>query len=62
MTTSELIKILKDYEFGAAAGRPRNVYIQVGFEGKIYDSDVIDISTGDGLISELYLTINPEEE
>ena len=60
MTTTELIAFLKKHEFGGATGRPRDVYICV--DGEIYDFDIKDFSTGDGLITELYIDIDEVKE
>lgn len=60
MTTTELIKFLQKHEFGGATGRPREVYICV--DGEIYNFDIKDFSTGDGLVTELYITISEIEE
>lgn len=60
MTTTELIAFLKKYEFGGATGRPREVRICA--DGKIYDSDIKNFSTGDGLITELYIDIGEVED
>lgn len=60
MTTTELITLLKKLEFGGATGRPREVYIEIG--DKIYDTQIEDISTGDGLFTELYLTLKNTKE
>lgn len=55
MTTTELIKLLKKYEHGGATGRPREVMLCIGNE--VYDTNITDISTGDGLFTELFLEI-----
>lgn len=60
MTTTELIKFLQKHEFGGATGKPREVYICV--DGEIYNFDIKDFSTGDGLVTELYITISEIEE
>lgn len=60
MTTSELIELLKKYEHGGASGRPREVMFCVGEQ--IYSTDIKDISTGDGLITELFLDIDAQSE
>lgn len=60
MTTTELIAFLKKYEFGGATGRPREVYVCA--DGKIYDTEINDFSTGDGLLTEMYISLtNPRE-
>lgn len=60
MTTTELIAFLKKYEFGGATGRPREVRICA--DGKIYDSDIKNFSTGDGLLTELYIVLGEVKE
>ena len=56
MTTTELIELLKKHEQGGATGRPREVMFEVG--DRIIDTDGIEVTgSGDGLISELYLSL-----
>ena len=56
MTTTELIELLKKNERGGATGRPREVMFEV--DGEIIDTDGIEVTgSGDGLISELYLSL-----
>lgn len=56
MTTTELIELLKKYERGGATGRPREVMFEV--DDRIIDTVGIEvIGSGDGLISELYLSL-----
>jgi hypothetical protein len=56
MTTTELIELLKKNERGGATGRPREVMFEVG--DRIIDTDGIEVTgTGDGLITELYLSL-----
>lgn len=55
MTTTEMIELLKRNEHGGATGRPRQVYIEV--IGRTFETNITDISTGDGLFTELYLTL-----
>ena len=55
MTTTELIEFLQKHQYGGATGRPREVYICVGDE--IYETEIEDYSTGDGLVTELYITL-----
>lgn len=57
MTTTELIAFLKKYEYGGATGRPREVYIDIDGDDKIYHTDIVEISTGDGLLTELFITL-----
>ena len=56
MTTTELIELLKKNERGGATGRPREVMFEV--DDRIIDTDGIEVTgSGDGLISELYLSL-----
>ena len=56
MTTTELIELLKKHERGGATGRPREVMFEV--DDRIIDTDGIEVTgSGDGLISELYLSL-----
>jgi hypothetical protein len=56
MTTTELIELLKKYERGGATGRPREVMFEV--DDRIIDTDGIEVTgSGDGLITELYLSL-----
>lgn len=56
MTTTELIKLLKKYEFGGATGRPREVMFQIGDE--IVETGNIEVvGAGDGLVTELFLSL-----
>ena len=60
MTTTALINLLKKYEFGGGTGRPRKVYLEI--EDEIIDTDRISVGgTGDGLFSELFLSIEPQK-
>ena len=60
MTTTELIKLLKDNEFGGATGRPREVYICIG--DNIFETNIEGVDTGDGLFTELFLNIRGDEK
>ena len=61
MTTTELIELLKKYERGGATGRPREVMFEVC--NRIIDTYGIEvIGAGDGLISELYLSLPDAEQ
>ena len=56
MTTTELIELLKKYEFGGATGRPR----EISFKYKnnfLAEPDIVVESTGDGLFSEITLEL-----
>ena len=56
MTTTELIELLRNYEFGGATGRPREVMFEVN--EVIYHTDGMRVSgTGDGLFTELFLEL-----
>lgn len=57
MTTTQLIALLKKYEFGGATGRPREIYLDVPGYGFLSDIDFIVSATGDGLTTELYLEV-----
>lgn len=59
MTTTELIKLLKENEFGGATGRPREVYICVG--DNVFETDIESVDVGDGLFTELFLTVRGED-
>lgn len=60
MTTTELIELLKKHERGGATGRPREVMFEV--DDRIIDTDGIEVTgSGDGLISELYLSLPSAE-
>ena len=69
MTITELIELLKKYEFGDATGRPRTISFQ--YENSfLAEPDIVVESTGDGLLTEITLRLengdlyhdNPEEE
>lgn len=60
MTTTELIKLLKKYEFGGATGRPREVSFQIN-NGIIGTDDIEVVGTGDGLVTELFLSLPSAE-
>lgn len=56
MTTTELIELLKKHERGGATGRPREVMFEV--DDRIIGTDGIEVTgSGDGLISELFLSL-----
>lgn len=60
MTTTELIALLRENEFGGASGRPREVSFCVG--DRIISTDGIEVTgSGDGLITELDLSL-PDAE
>ena len=56
MTTTELIELLKAYEYGGATGRSREVMFQAG--NRIIGTDRVEfIGSGDGLLTELCLSL-----
>ena len=56
MTTTDLIGLLKKYEFGKGTKRPREVSFLTE-KGFIADPHIIVDCTGDGLISEICLEL-----
>ena len=60
MTTTELIDFLKRHQYGGATGRAREVYICIGDE--VHGTDIADYSTGDGLLTELFITLAERKE
>lgn len=48
MTTTELIKLLKKYEFGGVSGRPREISFSIN-EEFIASPNIVVESTGDGI-------------
>ena len=61
MTTTDLIRILKQNEFGGASGRPREISF-VTEAGYIFEPDIVVDSTGDGLVTEICLRLIGEVE
>ena len=59
MKTTELIEFLQKHQYGGATGRPREVYICV--DDEIYETEIKNYSTGDGLVTELYITLAESE-
>lgn len=54
MTTTELIELLKKYEFGGATGRPRTISFQ--YENSfLAEPDIVVESTGDGMFTGITL-------
>ena len=51
MTTTQLIKLLKDNEFGGATGRARDIRLNIPGYGFLTDLDFSVNSTGDGLLT-----------
>lgn len=62
MTTTELIKILKDNEFGGASGRPREINFYINSKHYILEPEIIVDSTGDGLFTEITLNLKTGKE
>ena len=61
MTTTKLIELLKQNEFGGATGRPREISFTVN--GRFIPTPSISVdSSGDGLFSELGLELRSEKE
>lgn len=61
MTTTKLIELLKQNEFGGATGRPREISFTVN--GRFIPEPTISVnSSGDGLFSELGLELRSEKE
>lgn len=61
MTTTKLIELLKQNEFGGATGRPREISFTVN--GRFVPTPSISVdSSGDGLFSELGLELRSEKE
>ncbi len=61
MTTTELIKLLKDHEFGGATGRPRE--ISFSFRGMLIGGPDIEVAgTGDGLVTDIDLELIQEDD
>ena len=61
MTTTELIKLLKDHEFGGATGRPRE--ISFSFRGMLIGGPDIEVAgTGDGLVTDIDLKLIQEDD
>ena len=60
MTTTELIALLKKYEFGGATGKPREISFQ--YRGTFIPEPKIEVdSTGDGMFAEICLSLESEE-
>lgn len=59
MNTSQMIEFMKEYEFGGATGRPRDITFWVNDE----PYKLIELSsTGDGLVTDIHLTLHSEEK
>ena len=56
MTTTDLIRVLKQNEFGGATGRPREISFKTE-KGYIFTPDIVVNSTGDGLVTEICLEL-----
>lgn len=61
MTTTDLIRVLKQNEFGGATGRPREVSFKTE-KGYFFTPDIVVNSTGDGLVTEICLELIGECE
>ena len=67
MTTTDLIALLKENEFGGASGKSREVNLKIPGYGFITDIDFSVNSTDDGLYTAICLNaipgkVYPEEE
>lgn len=61
MTTTELIELLKENEFGGATGRPREISFCFR-DMMIGDPDIRVFSTGDGLVTDIDLELVQEDD
>lgn len=61
MTTTDLIRVLKQNEFGGATGKPREISFKTE-KGYIFTPDIVVSSTGDGLVTEICLELIGEVE
>ena len=59
MTTTELIKLLNDLEFGGATGKPREVNIIIPGYGFLTDLKWSVDSTDDGLYTAVCFKVEP---
>lgn len=59
MTTTELIKLLKENEFGGATGRQRDVDINIPGYGLFSNLEWSVDSTGDGLFTDITFKVQP---
>ena len=59
MTTSDLIKLLKENEFGGVTGKPREVNITIPGYGFMSDLEFSANSTDDGLYTAICFTVKP---
>ena len=59
MTTSDLITLLKENEFGGATGKPREVNLNIPGYGFITDLDFSVNSTEDGLYTAICFDVAP---
>ncbi len=59
MNTTQMIEFLKNYEFGGATGRPREITFWV--KGKPYDLIALS-STGDGLVTDIDIELGYSDE
>ena len=49
MTTTELINLLKSFEYGAITGKPRKISLTINGRYFISDPEISINSTGDGI-------------
>ena len=59
MTTTDLIALLKENEFGGATGKPREVNLNIPGYGFIADLDFSVNSTDDGLYTAICFDVIP---
>lgn len=59
MTTSDLITLLKENEFGGATGKPREVNLYIPGYGVIMDLDFSVNCTDDGLYTAICFDVVP---
>ena len=59
MTTSDLITLLKENEFGGATGKPREVNLKIPGYGFITDLDFSVNSIDDGLYTAICFDVDP---
>lgn len=62
MTTTELIKLLQDREFGGATGRPREISFYINDSFFIPDPKIEVCGSGDGLFTTLELNLVTDKQ
>lgn len=62
MNTTELIKLLKSYEFGGATGKPREISFYINDSFFISDPKIEVCGSGDGLFTTLELNITTDRK